>query len=73
MSISPAEDAFFSTFPSSFLTIHVVQHLDGADAPSSKDERDEFTWTEEEETRIRHKIDWHTVPWVTVLYMFCVS
>jgi len=29
----------------------------------------ELVWTEEEETIIRRKIDWHTVPLVTVLYM----
>ncbi|PKS12288.1 hypothetical protein jhhlp_001588 [Lomentospora prolificans] len=47
-----------------------IQHLDGGEVPSSRDE-EEFTWTEEEETRVRHKIDWNTVPLVTVLYMFC--
>lgn len=31
----------------------------------------ELQWTEEEETAIRRKIDWHTVPLVTVLYMLC--
>ena len=34
---------------------------------------DDFDWTEEEERRIRHKIDWHAVPLVTWLYMLCVS
>lgn len=29
-------------------------------------------WTEEEETILRHKMDWRTVPWVTVLYLLCV-
>lgn len=28
-------------------------------------------WTEEEETVLRHKMDWRTVPWVTVLYLLC--
>ncbi|KAG8162506.1 hypothetical protein KVR01_008271 [Diaporthe batatas] len=28
-------------------------------------------WTEEEETILRHKMDWRTVPWVTVLYLLC--
>ena len=32
----------------------------------------ELEWTKEEEDRIRHKIDWHTVPLVTVLYMLTV-
>ena len=31
----------------------------------------ELEWTEEEETAIRRKIDWHTVPLVTLLYMLC--
>ena len=34
---------------------------------------DDLEWTEAEETRIRHKIDWHCVPLVTWLYMLCVS
>lgn len=29
-------------------------------------------WTEEEETKLRHKMDRRTVPWVTVLYLLCV-
>ncbi|KAG6355183.1 hypothetical protein INS49_004264 [Diaporthe citri] len=28
-------------------------------------------WTDEEETILRHKMDWRTVPWVTVLYLLC--
>lgn len=31
----------------------------------------DFDWTEAEETKIRHKIDWHCVPLVTLLYMLC--
>lgn len=31
----------------------------------------EATWTEEEETRVRHKLDWQIVPVVTVLYLMC--
>jgi sugar phosphate permease len=31
----------------------------------------ELEWSEEEERRIRRKIDWHTVPLVTALYMLC--
>ena len=30
-------------------------------------------WTDAEEAKIRHKIDWHTVPLVTLLYILCVS
>ncbi|KAJ2892328.1 hypothetical protein MKZ38_009999 [Zalerion maritima] len=50
-----------------------VQHVDNAPPGDVKDDvKDEdFTWTEAEETRVRHKIDWNTVPLVTVLYMFC--
>lgn len=40
------------------------------DGVSSSDES-ELEWTEEEEKAIRHKIDWHTVPLVTLLYMLC--
>lgn len=29
-------------------------------------------WTEEEETIMRHKMDWRVVPWVTGLYLLCV-
>jgi hypothetical protein len=32
----------------------------------------QLEWTDEEEARIRHKIDWHTVPLVTALYLLCV-
>lgn len=28
-------------------------------------------WTEEEETILRHKLDWQLVPTVTVLYLLC--
>ncbi|VBB78425.1 Putative MFS transporter [Podospora comata] len=31
----------------------------------------EFDYTEEEEAIVRRKIDWHTVPLVTLLYMLC--
>ncbi|KAK4152566.1 hypothetical protein C8A00DRAFT_44377 [Chaetomidium leptoderma] len=31
----------------------------------------ELEWTEAEEAEIRRKIDWHTVPLVTLLYMLC--
>lgn len=30
-----------------------------------------ITWTEEEETRVRHKLDWQIVPLVTLLYLLC--
>lgn len=33
---------------------------------------DHFDWTEAEETALRHKIDWHIVPVVTILYLLCV-
>ena len=36
---------------------------------TSSDE--EPTWSEEEETRVRHKLDWQVVPMVTILYLMC--
>ncbi|KAK4454853.1 major facilitator superfamily domain-containing protein [Podospora aff. communis PSN243] len=41
----------------------------GKDGASSDGSFPELVWTEEEEREIRRKIDWHTVPLVTVLYM----
>jgi hypothetical protein len=35
------------------------------------DNSGEITWTEEEEKRIRNKIDWRLVPTVTFLYLLC--
>ena len=35
------------------------------------DNSEEITWTENEEKRIRNKIDWHVVPLVTFLYLLC--
>ncbi|KAH6622546.1 major facilitator superfamily domain-containing protein [Chaetomium tenue] len=40
--------------------------LSDASVPDS-----ELEWTEEEERALRRRIDWHTVPLVTVLYMLC--
>lgn len=40
-------------------------------APSPKLEELEHTWTVEEETAIRRKLDWHIVPLVTLLYLLC--
>ncbi|KAK0706275.1 major facilitator superfamily domain-containing protein [Lasiosphaeria miniovina] len=41
------------------------------DGASSDGSLPELVWTEEEERAIRRKIDWHTVPLVTLLYMLC--
>jgi len=41
----------------------------GKDGASSDGSFPELVWTEEEEREIRRKIDWGTVPLVTVLYM----
>ncbi|KAK1773761.1 major facilitator superfamily domain-containing protein [Copromyces sp. CBS 386.78] len=41
------------------------------DASSSNTSLPELSWTDAEERAIRRKIDWHCVPIVTVLYMFC--
>ncbi|KAL2019755.1 hypothetical protein VTK56DRAFT_9199 [Thermocarpiscus australiensis] len=55
----------------------IAQQIEQARIDSSKDgaSSDEtvsdLEWTEEEETAIRRKIDWHTVPLVTLLYMLC--
>ncbi|KAK0634310.1 major facilitator superfamily domain-containing protein [Bombardia bombarda] len=43
---------------------------DGSDIDGSLP-ADDFDWTEAEETAVRRKIDWHTVPLVTLLYMLC--
>ncbi|KAK6439190.1 hypothetical protein LTR95_004609 [Oleoguttula sp. CCFEE 5521] len=48
-------------------------------SPASSDEKGVFhgsepellTWTEEEERRIRRKLDWRIVPLVTLLYLLC--
>ncbi|KAK3293767.1 major facilitator superfamily domain-containing protein [Chaetomium fimeti] len=40
--------------------------LSDASVPDS-----ELEWTEEEERVLRRRIDWHTVPLVTLLYMLC--
>jgi hypothetical protein len=45
-------------------------HLE-VDPAKSSDSDEEITWTEEEEKRIRNKIDWRLVPTVTFLYLLC--
>jgi len=52
-------------------TAHQVEHERplGKDGGSSEGSLPELVWTEEEEREIRRKIDWHTVPLVTLLYM----
>jgi len=37
----------------------------------SNDSGSIIEWTEDEETAVRRKIDWHIVPLVTLLYMMC--
>jgi len=44
-----------------------VTILDGSQAS----EKDEPTWTEEEERAVRRKLDYHIVPLVTILYLLC--
>lgn len=41
------------------------------DGGSSDVSLPDFEWTEAEERSVRLKIDWHTVPLVTLLYMLC--
>ena len=46
------------------------QHVDVVeDAKTGFTTEAEVTWTEEEETRVRRKLDWQVVPMVTVLYL----
>ena len=40
-------------------------------ANSSDRSTDEFTWTEEEETKVRRKLDRVIVPLTTFLYLLC--
>lgn len=42
----------------------------GATSPSDRS-TDEFTWTEEEETAVRRKLDRVIVPLTTFLYLLC--
>lgn len=44
-----------------------TKHLE--EQSHSSDE--EITWTEAEETAIRHKLDWQIVPIVTLMYLLC--
>jgi len=41
------------------------------EANGSEDGSDAFAWTEEEETRIRRKLDRIIVPLTTLLYLLC--
>lgn len=58
------------------LTGDVVEKTVLAEERLSKSDDDSrpgaLDWTEEEEAILRHKMDWRTVPWVTVLYLLCV-
>lgn len=46
-------------------------------SPSSSDKgeisggNEDLTWTEDEEKKIRRKLDFHVVPLVTLLYLLC--
>lgn len=42
---------------------------DSSPAPSAADITDE--WTEADEKKLRNRLDWHIVPFVTVLYLMC--
>lgn len=44
-----------------------TKHLEAA----SDSSREEITWTEAEEKIIRNKLDWQTVPSVTLMYLLC--
>lgn len=45
------------------------EHVDVVDAKTGFATEAEVTWTEDEETRVRRKLDWQIVPMVTVLYL----
>jgi sugar phosphate permease len=56
----------------------IAQQVEQSRITSSKDgdlsdsvPDSELEWSQEEETALRRKIDWHTVPLVTLLYMLC--
>lgn len=38
---------------------------------SNSSNEETITWTEAEETAIRHKIDWQIVPILTLMYLLC--
>ena len=40
-------------------------------AERSDDSGEGPSWTEAEETAIRHKLDWQIVPTITILYLLC--
>lgn len=40
-------------------------------AEKSDDSVEGPSWTEAEETAIRHKLDWQIVPTITILYLLC--
>ncbi|KAK3072786.1 hypothetical protein LTR53_006202 [Teratosphaeriaceae sp. CCFEE 6253] len=52
-----------------------VRHLEVPSKASSEklelSEAESLTWDDEEETRIRRKLDWNVVPLVTLLYLLC--
>lgn len=47
----------------------ISEHVDAIEAKTDLTLEPEVTWTEEEETRVRRKLDWQIVPMVTVLYL----
>lgn len=46
---------------------YVANHVEEQSTSSNE----EITWTEAEETAIRHKLDWQIVPIVTLMYLLC--
>jgi hypothetical protein len=49
------------------VAMDVTKHMEVA----SDSSREEITWTEAEEKIIRNKLDWQTVPIVTLMYLLC--
>lgn len=55
-----------------------TQHEIDSASPSTSDKQEldgggnaELTWTDDEETKIRRKLDFRLVPIVTLLYLLC--
>lgn len=49
------------------VAMDTTKHMEVA----SDSSREEITWTEAEEKVIRNKLDWQTVPIVTLMYLLC--
>jgi hypothetical protein len=57
---------FVKVFQVPNANVEAVEEANGSDRST-----DEFTWTEEEETAVRRKLDRVIVPLTTFLYLLC--